>query len=174
MSGDVIEIGKMKEINVEEIKKKYAIHLSGKPIREALFFKKLQEIKGWSQTKIAEEVGTSQSDVSRKMRLLNLTPKLQERLKKGEITSSKGAKLSTLPKDIQKEFEDKSHFTLKDIQERKRQYHISQEVKDVLNTPMPTATPEKEAETEEETEEIKETKMVTCPNCGEKFEVNRG
>ena len=74
MSEDVIEIGKMKEINVEEIKEKYAIHLRGRPIEEALFFKKLQEVKGWSQTKIAEEVGTSQSDVSRKMRLLNLTP----------------------------------------------------------------------------------------------------
>ena len=46
MSGDVIEIGKMKEINVEEIKKKYAIHLSGKPIREALFFKEVAGNKG--------------------------------------------------------------------------------------------------------------------------------
>ena len=65
-------------------------------------------MKGWSQTKIAEEVGTSQSDVSRKNEVAQTSPpKLQERLKKGEITSSKGAKLSTLPKDIQKEFEDK-------------------------------------------------------------------
>jgi len=168
MSEDTIEIGKV--VEREDLDQVYRVHFPGRPIEEALFFKKLQEVKGWSQTKIAEEVGTSQSDVSRKMRLLNLTPKLQERLKKGEITSSKGAKLSTLPKDIQKEFEDKEDFTLKDIRERKRQYHISQEVKDVLNTPMPTTTPE----TEEETEEIKETKMVTCPNCGEKFEVSRG
>ena len=93
-------------------------------------------------------------------------PKATGTTEKRRDHQQQGGKTLNLPKDIQKEFEDKEDFTLKDIQERKRQYHISQEVKDVLNTPMPTTTPEKEEETE-----IKKTKTVTCPECGEEFEV---
>ena len=57
------------------------------PIEEATAYKKLVDEYGYSLERVAKEVGKDFSTISNTIRLLNLPPDIQERLKNGDITA---------------------------------------------------------------------------------------
>lgn len=57
------------------------------PIEEALAYKKLIDVFGYSVEKVAREVGKDFSTIFNAIRLLNLPPQIQEDLKRGKITA---------------------------------------------------------------------------------------
>lgn len=66
------------------------------PIDEAKAYVNLMKINDLTQTKLAQEMGKSQSYVANKMRLLKLTPKVQSYLVSGEISARHGRALINL------------------------------------------------------------------------------
>lgn len=71
------------------------------PIDEAKAYQKLMDLQAITQADLAHRIGKSQSFVANKLRLLKLTPKVQEYLANGKITSRHGRALLKLGSDQQ-------------------------------------------------------------------------
>ena len=56
-----------------------------KPIEQARAFRSLLTVNGWSITKLAGQMGVSQSAVSQSLRLLDLPPSIQDRVESGDL-----------------------------------------------------------------------------------------
>lgn len=65
-----------------------AIRSDLNPIEEANSYKRLQELKGYSTTQLAERIGKNQSTISRSLSLLKLPENIQEHVSKGRIPVS--------------------------------------------------------------------------------------
>ena len=57
------------------------------PVEEALGYQTLMEVHGMTQEDAAKQVGKSRPAVANALRLLNLTPKVLEMVRKGELTA---------------------------------------------------------------------------------------
>ncbi len=62
-----------------------AIRSDLNPIEESLSYKKLQELKGYTTTQLAERIGKNQSTISRSLSLLRLPENIQALIAKGEL-----------------------------------------------------------------------------------------
>lgn len=65
-----------------------AIRSDLNPIEEALSYKRLQELKGYTTTQLAERIGKNQSTISRSLSLLKLPEEIQDHVGKGRIPVS--------------------------------------------------------------------------------------
>ncbi|MCD6080480.1 MAG: ParB/RepB/Spo0J family partition protein [Candidatus Omnitrophica bacterium] len=83
------------------------------PIEEATAYKRLVDEYGYSLERLAKEVGKDFSTISNTIRLLNLPPDIQERLKNGDITAGHARALLML-KD-----EKEMRALLEEIKEKK-------------------------------------------------------
>ena len=79
-----------------------AIRVDLNPIEEAQSYKRLQELKGFTTTQLAERIGKSQSAVSRSMSLLKLPEEIQQHISKGELPVSVAREAAKL-KDVAKQ-----------------------------------------------------------------------
>jgi len=142
----------MKEIGEARKIEKYLLHLEGKPIDQAIMIKDLLN-KGWTQEKLAEHIGWSQSKISFKLKLLDLHPKLQERAQRGELRPSVAWNLANMPRVIQEKYIDMPEIKLKDVRAERRRLAITDEIMEVLNEPLPN----------------KSKHVIICPKCGHEF-----
>lgn len=76
------------------------------PIDEANAYVRLMKLNNLTQTKLAQEMGKSQSYVANKLRLLKLTPKVQSYLVSGEISARHGRALVGLSEKDQSRMVD--------------------------------------------------------------------
>jgi len=130
-STGIKEIGEAKRI--EET---YLVHIRGHPLEEAELIKYLIA-KGYKQSEVAKMLGySSQGQVSKRLRLLRLIPELQERVKNGELRVSTAYELSKLPEEKQKEFLGQEYVTLKEAQQAKREFIVTQELEELLESPI--------------------------------------
>lgn len=65
-----------------------AIRTDLNPIEEALSYKRLQDLKGYSANQLADRIGKNQTTISRSLKLLTLPVDIQERVRKGDIPTS--------------------------------------------------------------------------------------
>lgn len=151
------EIGELKEIGAQDIL--YLFHREGNPLSQALMIKALLD-GGWTQQGIAQETGMSQPKISMRLKLLNLHPNLQERALKGDILPSTCWKLANLPLEEQEAYIAREKIPFKEVEERCRRLALTEEVMEVLDTPLPTE------------ERPNPRRGVTCPRCGLEFEVD--
>ena len=76
------EIGSVTEIDIAELRLVY--HRAGNAGQEAVMLKELLD-RGLKQSDIAKLLETHQAQISRKLKLLQLTPALFQRVVNGEI-----------------------------------------------------------------------------------------
>jgi ParB-like chromosome segregation protein Spo0J len=134
-----------KEIGREQKIADYLFHLEGKPIEQALAIKDLLD-NGYTQKEIAKAMGWTQSQISKRLRLLKLIPELIEKVKNGEIRPSIAQKLASLPPEKQKEYLNKEKILMKDVEKDIRNYSLSKDIINIIETPI-----EPEAKFDEET-----------------------
>ena len=67
-----------------------------KPVEQARAFKALMDLNGWSGNQLSKELGVAQSGVVDALKLIRLPGPIQERIDRGEIPASTGAKLAML------------------------------------------------------------------------------
>ena len=136
---------RIKEIGeVRDIERIYRVHIRGHPLEEAELIKYLMD-KGYKQGEIAKMLGyQSQGQVSKRLSLLNLIPELRERVRKGELRVSTAYELSKLPESKQKEFLNQEYITLEEARQAKRNFIITQELEELLESPI--EVPEEENE----------------------------
>ena len=135
----------IKEIGIaKEIERVFLVHIRGHPLEEAELIKYLMD-KGYRQGEIAKMLGyQSQGQVSKRLSLLNLIPELRERVRKGELRVSTAYELSKLPESKQKEFLKQEYITLEEARQAKREFIITQELEELLESPI--GVPEEENE----------------------------
>lgn len=148
--GPRVEIGEAKEIETEHIR--YLYHKSGNPIDEAELIQDL--MKSRTQKEVAKLLGLSQGQISKRLRLLTLQPELQRRLRSSALRPSTAYALTTLPKEIQKEYVSHEKITLKDVKQKRRNHTVSHEIMEHLKHPT-TYNP----------------RTVTCPKCGHQISI---
>lgn len=124
------EIGRAREIRAKEL---YLHHRRGNPLEEALLIKELQDLE-FTQHRIGKEMDLTQGQVSKRLRLLQLTPTLQERVKTGALRPSTAYQLSKLPKEIQKKLEHQDEITLRQAEFLRRNEVITKEIMELLDT----------------------------------------
>lgn len=178
----------------------------GDPVKQAVWIREVMRRKGWTQTEAAREdhLNLSSPTISRFLRLLELTPKLLDRVRKGNIAKTTAYKLSKLPREKQKEVEDYDKITVEDARDLYRRYKrketITDGVKETLksetpSTPQTPAKPRKDENEEPQKPEIatarvaasmdvpwtdqpqKRKAKVCCPHCGRTVKLiipNRG
>lgn len=129
-----VEVGTLKEIESQDIRYRY--HKSGNPIDEAYMIQRLMESDDYTQKKVANILEISQGQVSKRLRLLNLLPELQEQLKKGELRASTAYAMSKLPRDEQRKLASKEHLYLKDVKAKRRELAVTNELKNFLEQPI--------------------------------------
>lgn len=129
------EIGKMKEIQ-----EKYLHHKEGNPLDEAFMIRDLMENLNLTQQEVSEETELSQPQISKRLSLLNLIPELQDRLRSGNLRVSTAYQLSKLPQDVQREYLEQEWITLKEVEAKRRDLRISEEVLDLLEQPIEIPT----------------------------------
>lgn len=95
------------------------IHRSGNPAAEAIAMQELLD-KKMTQEDIAGVLHIDRSQVSKRVKLLNLTPELFGRLEKGDLKLSIARELADLSKKDQAEF-GRDSVTLKEAQKFKRE-----------------------------------------------------
>lgn len=116
----------------------------GDPVKQAVWIREVVHRKGWSLREAAREenLGISLPTISRYLQLLDLTPRLLERVRKGDIAKTTAYKLSKLPREKQKRVEDREKITVKDARDlyrkHKRKKNITDEVRDALKSNTPT------------------------------------
>jgi len=126
----------MREIGeAREIIQKYLLHKSGNPFEEALMLKELYDL-GLTQKEIKELTGFSQPQISKRLRLLGLIPELQKRLMDGELKPSVAYELTKLSREKQREFAKRERIILKDVMEVVRREAITDEILDLVETPV--------------------------------------
>lgn len=153
-----VEIGELREIDAKDIR--YRFHKAGNPLKEALMLQDLLEKFG-NQQAVASLVEISQGQISKRLRLLGLVEPLQKRLLNGELRASTAYALSKLPDHIQKEFINRDKVFLKDVEEKLRKLAITEELEDLLETPI-----EIDNDGEIETGSGQVILKVICQKCG--------
>jgi len=127
----VREIGEAKDIKIEQII--WRFHKEGEPWEKAELIGKLREL-GMKEKEIGKKLGLPQYEVSRYLRLLNLTPKLFKALKEGKIARITAYELSKLPQEEQRRFEKMLDGKKKKLTfQRVEEYRKQQAIKDVLD-----------------------------------------
>lgn len=96
------------------------IHRSGNPAAEAKAMKELLDRK-MTQEDIAQVLHIDRSQVSKRVKLLDLIPELFELLEKGQLKPSVARELAGLPKKEQKKYLERDSVTLKEAKEAKRE-----------------------------------------------------
>lgn len=89
------------------------------PIDEAEAYTNLMKLNNMTQTELAKDIGKSQSYVANKLRLLKLTPKVQNYLASGDITARHGRALVGLSEKDQSRVVDeilKNGLNVKDTE----------------------------------------------------------
>lgn len=72
------------------------------PMAVAQSYQSLIETHGWTQKKVADELGVTQAEVSRYLALLELDPQVQQKIREEVISPSVASPLSRLPKSEQR------------------------------------------------------------------------
>jgi ParB family chromosome partitioning protein len=67
-----------------------------KPIEQALAFRRLMDLTGWTGKEVAERLHLHRTSVTRMLQLLELPQSVQERIDRGEIPASVGVELTKL------------------------------------------------------------------------------
>lgn len=80
-----------------------AIRSDLNPIEEANSYKRLQELKGYSTTQLAERIGKNQSTISRSLSLLKLPENIQEHVGKGQIPVSVAREICKLDSEAKQQ-----------------------------------------------------------------------
>jgi len=142
---EVKEVGEVRDIEQEEARYRY--HTSRNPAEEALMIRDLRD-KGMTQGQIAEKMGISQGQVSKRLNLLELPEELFQRVLDGELRSSTAYELSKLPDNIQGQYVDEEKVTLESVLKMSKAVKTKSLAK-ILNGEEPWAD---------------ETR--TCPLCG--------
>lgn len=89
---EIMEISLIENIQREDLN----------PIEEANAYKKLMEVEGLTQDKLAEKVGKKRTTIANSMRLLNLCEEVQTMLVEGKLTSGHARALLTIDdKEVQ-------------------------------------------------------------------------
>lgn len=164
MSG-VKEIGESVDIDIEELI--YRLHREGEPWQIAELIGALQA-RGLTQKEIGKKLRMCQYEVSRYKRLLNLTPKLFDALKKGRIAKSTGYELSKLSGAEQNGFAvrlrgEDDRITHSEAEKFRKQQAVTDEILDAI-AESPSVGGYANSHNEE----------VTCPYCGRHFNPKRG
>lgn len=102
------------------------IHRSDNPGVEAENIKILMELGGMTQEEVAKFLDVDQSQISKRMRLLKLRPKLFDRVKKGEMKPSIAREIAGMPQEEQKKYENKERIDLKDVMESRRKANLEE------------------------------------------------
>jgi hypothetical protein len=153
-----VEIGKANDVEAGKITTR--IHIRGNPGKEAELIRDLSNA-GWTQDKIAEEMGLSQAGVARRQSLLELIPELFERLKKGELRPTAAYPLSRMPVQTQKKYAKQARITVKEVETARKDMALSDQVMEYLNKPVD--------ETAQKPPEKPLPGQVECPHCHQKF-----
>lgn len=124
------EIGKAKSID------EWIVHVRGKPIEEAIFINYLIEELGYTPQEVHNSLELSRGVISRRLKLLTLSPKLIKRIQNGEIKPRTAYYISKLPKNQQTNYETQEKVTLKEIHSKVRETLMSEAFKDLLNEPI--------------------------------------
>lgn len=141
------EVGEVREIGSEEGEVDFLYHTSRNPAQEALMIKDLRE-KEMTQGEIAEKMGISQGQVSKRLNLLELPDKLFQRVLDGELRPSTAYELSKLPDNIQAQYVNEEKVTLEAVKKMGKALKEENLAK-ILNG-----------------EEVWEDHSKTCPTCG--------
>lgn len=162
MSKRVKEIGSARDLSVADLI--YRFHKEGEPWQKAELIKELMN-KRLTQEEIGKKLALPQYEISRLSRLLNLTPKLFQALRQGEIAKSTGYELSKLGKETQRGFEPRlgERLTFAEVENYRKREDL-EEVLDVLEE-------SPSVEDLEGASHANSHKMVTCPKCGHKFSI---
>lgn len=99
------------------------IHRSGNPAAEAKAMKELLD-KKMTQEDIAHALHIDRSQVSKRVKLLDLIPELFEQLEKGQLKPSIARELAGLPKKEQKKFLKRDTVTLDEAKKAKREENL--------------------------------------------------
>ncbi|MCK5601704.1 ParB/RepB/Spo0J family partition protein [Candidatus Pacearchaeota archaeon] len=126
------------------------IHRSGNPAAEAKAMKELLD-KKMTQEDIAHVLHIDRSQVSKRVKLLDLIPELFELLEKSQLKPSVARELAGLPKKEQKKFLKRDTVTLDEAKKAKREENLKNLKKvpaEVLEPSVdkPALTKEKKAE----------------------------
>ena len=153
----------IKEIGEAKSIEDWIVHVRGNPLKEAeliqyLLSTKNEEGKDRTQHEVAKMMSLSQGGVSKRLRLLNLIPELQNRVLNAELLPSTAYQISRLPQNKQREFLKADYVTLVEASEAARQQAVSKELLDLLESPLPSPEPKKECVHE-----------FVCIRCGKKL-----
>jgi len=143
------EIGSVTEIDIAELRLVY--HRAGNAGQEAVMLKELLD-RGLKQSDIAKLLETHQAQISRKLKLLQLTPALFQRVVNGEIKARTGYQLARLPKEKQAEFESSERVTMKSAEEEVRRMVLNADVISLIK--------------DFEEEPTNQDHLARCPHCG--------
>lgn len=80
-----------------------AIRSDLNPIEEANSYKRLQELKGFSTTQLAERIGKNQSTISRSLSLLKLPENIQDHVSKAQIPVSVAREICKLDSEAKQQ-----------------------------------------------------------------------
>lgn len=123
------EIGQVNEVELTEAD--YLVHIRGNPAEEALLIRQMLDA-GKTQTEIGTKLSLSQPQISKRLSLLSLDPRLFDKIRKGELRPSAGYLLSKLPKATQGEYANKGKITIKDLEKRRRDVMVSKDLETLL------------------------------------------
>lgn len=119
------------------------VHVRGKPLEEAYFIESLMKTQNketnepYKQSEVAKLMGLTQGQISRRLALLNLIPKLQDMLKEGKMKPRTAYILSKLPKEEQAHMAAETYITMEMAEAKRRGMVISEDVMTLLETPIP-------------------------------------
>lgn len=160
----------------------------GDPIKQAVWIKKIMELKGWTQQEAAQEDNLSipQYQISRYLSVFDLTPKLLLRARNNDIAKTTAWTLAKLPKDWQRKVENRKHLTVKKAKDLYRVYRRRFESDEGKATGEAVKQAIKNNTQQEDTyvgkeplsnkvswanDPTKPKMKVTCRHCGRTFEV---
>lgn len=141
------EVGEVREIGVEEGDVDFLYHTSRNPAQEAKMIRDLRE-EGMTQAGIAEKMGISQGQVSKRLKLLELPEVLFQRVLDGDLRPSTAYELAKLPDNIQAQYVNEEEVTLEAVKKMSKALK-SESLAKILNG-----------------EEVWEDHSKTCPMCG--------
>lgn len=105
-------------------KEKDVFLINQNPAVEAEMLKSLMD-GFYTQPELSELLGISQPQISKRLKLLNLTPALFKKLKTGELLPSIARELAGFDKNVQKKYEEKEKVTLKEVLNKRRRVNLS-------------------------------------------------
>lgn len=183
---NTITAGEEQELEIEDTT--WRRLSEGDPIKQAVWIKKIMELKGWTQQEAAKEqnLDIPQYQISRYLSVFDLTPKLLLRARNNDIAKTTAWTLAKLPKEWQRKVENRNHLTVKKAKDLCRLYRRRFKNEEDEATEEKVKQAIKNNTQQEETYIGKEPisnkvawandpekpKMkVTCRHCGRTFEV---